>query len=100
MQIPSELSNRENETLRYHMDDPDMDFEAVKNEVKKRVADTRGNAMILSWNDEKNGRFYPTRACGDGKQDVPPWIYYAQVRGSNLTVDVNDGDYIFMMLIF
>lgn len=52
--------------------------------------------MILSWKNGKTGEFYPARECGTQKK--PAWIYYAQVRGANLTININDGEYIFMIL--
>ncbi|SMD01008.1 hypothetical protein SAMN02746065_12074 [Desulfocicer vacuolatum DSM 3385] len=99
MQISPEDNAREKETLQYTIDDPDLDFTMAKNNVKEMVTSTYGNAMILSWKDGTTGKFYPTFACGDGKTNVEPWIYYAQTRGANLTVDVNDGAYVFMILI-
>jgi len=99
MQISPEDNTREKETIQYKIDDPALDFVTAKNNVKKMVTTTYGNAMILSWKDGTTGQFYPTFECGDGKIDVEPWVYYAQARGANLTVNVNDGAYIFMILI-
>ena len=99
MQLPSQATMRENETVPYQIDTPNLDFETAKNQVKTWVTQTYGSAMILSWKDGITGKFYPTFECGDGKIDVPPWVYYARARGANLTVEVNGGDYIFMILI-
>jgi len=52
--------------------------------------------MILSWKNGKTGEFYPNRECGT--QNKPAWIHYAEARGANLTIDINDSDYIFMIL--
>jgi len=99
MQISPETPPRKKEILEYKIDDPALDFATAKNNVKEMVKNTYGDAMILSWKDGRTGQFYPTFACGDGKIDVDPWVYYARARGANLTVNVNDGAYIFMILI-
>jgi hypothetical protein len=44
----------------------------------------------------KDTKYYPTFECGKTKD--PPWIVYARARGANLTVDINQGDYVFMFL--
>ena len=82
MQIPSQASTHKNEKVQYQIDTPNLDFETAKNQVKRWVTDTYGNAMILSWKDGTTGKFYPTFECGDGKKDVPPWIYYCPGKGS------------------
>ncbi|MFK5954547.1 MAG: AF1514 family protein [Desulfobacterium sp.] len=99
MQISPEKNTRKQETIQYKIDDPALDFVMAKNNVKEMVKTTYGNAMILSWKDGTTGHFYPTFECGDGKIDVEPWIYYARARGANLTMNVNDGKYIFMILV-
>jgi hypothetical protein len=52
--------------------------------------------LLLAWNDARAGRFYPTHQCG--KTGEPPWKVYARARGANLTVDINQGDYLFLFL--
>lgn len=99
MRVSSESGDREKEKIEYRIDNPNLDFVTAKNQVKEMVTKTYGDAMILSWKNGITGEFYPTYQCGNGKIDVPPWIYYARARGANLTVNVNEGDYIFMILI-
>ena len=43
-----------------------------------------------------SNEFYPGFECGSG--DKPPWIVFAEARGGNLTIDINDGEYIFIYL--
>lgn len=52
--------------------------------------------MLLSWYDAGAGAGHPNLACGRG--DKPAWIVYAESRGGNLTVVVNDGQYVFYYL--
>jgi hypothetical protein len=63
-----------------------------KKEAKKHCADT----MLLSWYQGKTGEGYPNLECG--KADAPAWVLCAESRGGDLTIDVNDGDYMFFYL--
>jgi hypothetical protein len=52
--------------------------------------------MLLAWFDKKNGRFSPpVECCGDEK---PAWIIYAESRGGNITIDINQEAYVFIYL--
>jgi hypothetical protein len=44
----------------------------------------------------KTGEFYPNVDCGAGKK--PAWIVFAESRGGNLVVNINNGAYIFFFL--
>jgi hypothetical protein len=68
--------------------DPALDFA----EANETVADP----MLLSWYQGKTGESYPNMECGPG--DKPAWIVFAESRGGDLTIDINDGQYIFIFL--
>ncbi len=95
-QIFSEPGNTPYELIKKTIKDLKLDFQQAKDAAKKLALTKCKNCMVLSWKDGKTGEFYPTRECGT--QNKPAWIHYAQVRGANLTIDINDGDYIFMIL--
>nr|WP_320193217.1 AF1514 family protein [uncultured Desulfobacter sp.] len=96
VQILSDPDNTPHEIIEKTVDDPDLNFKQAK-ALAKEIAQQNGkNSMILSWKNGKTGEFYPTRECGTQKK--PAWIYYAQVRGANLTININNGEYIFMIL--
>jgi hypothetical protein len=52
--------------------------------------------MLLSWNNAETGEYYPKTECGHSGR--PPWVVYADARGADLIIDVNDGQYTFMFL--
>ncbi len=52
--------------------------------------------MLLSWKNGKTGETHPDYECG--VNDRPFWIRYAEGRGANLTIDINQGEYVFMVL--
>jgi len=95
-QIFSDPGNTCNEVIKETVDDPELNFQQAKDIAKKIAQKKCNNCMILSWKNGKTGEFYPTRECGTQKK--PAWIYYAQARGANLTIDINNGDYVFMIL--
>jgi hypothetical protein len=52
--------------------------------------------MLLSWYNGKTNESYPNLECGPG--DKPAWIIYAESRGGDLTIDINEGQYVFIYL--
>jgi len=50
--------------------------------------------MLLSWYERKSGRFSPNVACCG--QDEPAWMIYAKNRGARVSVNVNQGEYVFL----
>ncbi len=95
-QIASQSADTSVEYVNIHVDDPGLDFERAKELAKKAVLGKTSMPMLLSWKNGIDGSFYPTFECGKSVQ--PPWVVYAKARGANLTVEINDGDYVFMFL--
>ena len=95
-QIRSQPSDTMVEYINIHLDDPNLDFEKAKELAKKTALGKTPMPMLLSWKNGIDGSFYPTLECGKSSQ--PAWIVFAKARGANLTVDINDGDYVFMFL--
>lgn len=97
VQIDAHLTDRPKQHLKLTLADADLSFEAIMAAAKKRAKDTGADPMLLSWHSGKTGRYWPKTECGAGGKD--PWIVYAESRGCNLTVDVNNGDYVFYYLL-
>lgn len=95
-QIFSDSGNTLHELIKEKIEDPELNFQQAKDAAKKIALTKCKSFMILSWKNGKTGEFYPNRECGT--QNKPAWIYYAEARGANLTIDINDSDYIFMIL--
>lgn len=95
-QIPSQPSDTSIEIIRITSDDPDLDITGAKDLAKETALERTPMPMLLSWNNRKAGTFYPAFECG--KSDKPAWIVFAESRGANLTVDINDGEFTFMFL--
>lgn len=88
--------NQCEEYINMNINLPDLDFAAAKQAAKEKALELCSHPMILSWKNGRTGQTYPDYECGIG--DQPFWIRYARGRGANLTIDINDGEYIFMVL--
>ena len=97
MQIPTSSGDTSPEILDLVISDPDLDFDEARTRAKEAaVQHCEAPPMMLAWHDTKTGTFYPTTQCG--KSDDPPWVVYARARGANLTVSINQGEYVFLFL--
>jgi hypothetical protein len=74
--------------IRIKIDNLDLHFAEAK--------ETCADPMLLSWYQGKIGESYPNLECGPG--DKPAWIVYAESRGGDLTIDINEGQYVFIYL--
>lgn len=96
VQIFSSTENQEKETLHLNITDSDFNFEKAKQMAKEKSLEVCETPMMLSWLNNDTGESYPDYECG--VSDRPFWIRYAEGRGANLTINFNDGKYIFMIL--
>jgi len=78
------------------IDNADLDFEEAKDLAKQKAQETGADPMLLSWYQGKTGESYPNLECGPG--DKPAWITYAESRGGDLTIDINEGQFVFIYL--
>jgi Domain of unknown function (DUF5619) len=70
------------------------DFSIAKSTADQKAKEVLSDPMLLAWFDKKSGKFAPeVVCCGD---DKPTWLVYAESRGGNLAVDINNEDFIFV----
>jgi hypothetical protein len=86
------------ETVKLSIDDPDLDFNIARERAKARAREINRNAMQLAWYNSQTGKGYPDYDCGAGIRSAPCWQVFADSRGANLMIDVNDGTYLFMFI--
>ena len=84
--------------IKIKIDNLDLYFAEAKDIAKQKAKETCADPMLLSWYQGKTGESYPNLECGPG--DKPAWITYAESRGGDLTIDINDGQYVFIYLSF
>ncbi len=82
--------------VKIRIEEEDLDFTGAKDMAKQKAGEFCADPMLLSWFRGKTGEYYPKFECGAG--DKPAWIVFAEARGGDISIDVNDGDYVFIYL--
>jgi hypothetical protein len=82
--------------LKLQIDNPNLEFAEAKDLAKRAAKETCADPMLLSWYQGKTGESYPNLECGS--RDKPAWIVFAESRGGDLTIDINEGQYVFIYL--
>ena len=70
------------------------DFETAWRTAREKAREISPDAMMLSWRNGRTGEFHPRFECG--RDERPAWISGAEAKGANLTVDFNDGEFVFI----
>ena len=82
--------------IKIQIDDPDLNFLKAKDAAKNKAMELAPDPMLLSWYSGRTKEYYPKLECGTW--DKPVWIIFAESRGADIAVSVNDGEYIFLYL--
>jgi len=94
--IKPKIEDYPGQHIMLNIDNADLDFEEATGLAKQKAQETGADPMLLSWYQGKTGESYPNLECGPG--DKPAWITYAESRGGDLTIDINEGQYVFIYL--
>ncbi len=86
------------ETIKLQITDRDLDYEKASDLARIRARAVDKDAMMLAWFNRRSGEGFPDYDCGSGNK--PPWRVFAEARGANLTVNINNGEFIFIYLRF
>ncbi|MFC1835813.1 AF1514 family protein [Thermodesulfobacteriota bacterium] len=70
------------------------DFGAARNIAFDRARSISSDPMLLAWFDKAAGKFSPDVICCNTEK--PSWLVYAESRGGDISVDINDQDYVFV----
>lgn len=82
--------------IKMTIDDPNLDYVQAHALAKEKAREFGDDPMLLAWRQGRTGKTFPDVECGrDGK---PGWILYAESRGADLAIDINDGDFIFIFI--
>jgi hypothetical protein len=92
------VSNEEHlgDVVALNIDDPDLDLEKAKDAAKIKAKEYCKDPMLLSWKNGKTETFFPNFECGSSER--PAWIVFAEARGGDLTINVNNGKFVFIYL--
>ena len=94
--IKPNINDYPGEHIKVETDDPNLDFLKAKDLAKQKAKEYCADPMQLSWFQGETGESYPNLECGPG--DKPAWIVFAESRGGDLTIDINDGQFVFIFL--
>ena len=95
VQIPMTDEEIAHETIQLRIQDADMPFADVRAAARDRAREINPQAMMLAWFNERTGKGYPDYECSSER---PFWEMFAESRGANLRIEVNNGAYVFMFL--
>jgi hypothetical protein len=95
-QIKSLLDDYPFEKVELAVEDPDLDLATASALAREKARAMDPNAMMLSFHSNKTGEYWPKYECGAGGRS--PWIVFAEARGCNLLVDINEGEFQFYYL--
>jgi hypothetical protein len=76
--------------------DGPLDLVRARALAEARARQEAPEPMLLAWYDRDTGAFSPqVTCCGDAK---PAWLIYAESRGGDLVIDINQEAYVFVYL--
>jgi hypothetical protein len=76
--------------------DNDLTFSEAREIADRKAFEINPDAMLLAWFDRKSGTFSPRVECCSDKK--PGWLVYAESRGGEIVIDINDEEYVFVYL--
>lgn len=76
------------------VDDPDLDFPQAEKLARQKAKEVCDEPMLLAWFDRNRGVFSPNLTCCG--EDKPTWLLYAESRGGDIIININELDYVFV----
>lgn len=71
-----------------------LDFARARALAEAQARKAGSEPMLLAWYNGLTGEFSPqVTCCGE---DKPTWLIYAENRGGDLVIDINDEAYVFV----
>jgi hypothetical protein len=80
--------------IKIKIKDDSLDFLSARQLAQQAAKEVAAEPMLLAWYDSMSGRFSPNVTCCSDKK--PGWLVYAETRGGNVTIDINEEQYIFV----
>jgi hypothetical protein len=71
-----------------------LDFPLARTLADRRARELAPEPMLLAWYNGRSGEFSPQVTCCS--DDKPAWLTYAESRGGDLVIDINDEAYVFV----
>ena len=93
---PNDLKAFKGNHIKLSVNNENLDIASATDIAKRKAKELSEDPMLLSWYCGKTGEYYPKTECG--RSDKPPWIIFAESRGADIAININDGEYIFLYL--
>jgi hypothetical protein len=72
----------------------ELDFARARDLADRRARELAADPMLLAWYNRATGAFSPQVTCCS--EDKPAWLTYAESRGGDLVIEINDTAYVFV----
>lgn len=76
------------------MDVAELTFHSARQAADEAARAHDTDPMLISWFEARTGNHSPKVECC--RDDKPGWLAYAQSRGGDLVITVNDLEYVFV----
>ena len=80
--------------IKMKVDRKNLDFTTAKEIADKKVKGLSSDSILLAWYIGKTGEHFPRVECHS--EYKPAWIIYAKIRGNDITIDINEEEYVFI----
>jgi hypothetical protein len=90
MQLKYRLIN----PIKLKIDDDKLNFQMARQIADKRADKLCSNAVMLSWYNGTTGESHPQQK--KRRAGCPGWISYAKKQGGDMTIDINNEQYVFV----
>lgn len=82
--------------VKIRTEQPNLDFMAAQIMADERVKSLCPDPMLVSWYNATTGESHPNVECGPAGK--PGWLNYAESCNCDMTVDINDEQFVFIYL--
>lgn len=82
--------------LKIKTDHSDLDFMDAQSMADEKVKSLCPDPMLVSWYNATTGESHPNVECTSAGK--PGWLNYAESRNCDMTVDINDEQFVFIYL--
>lgn len=74
--------------------DSRLDYDQAREIADRKASEAVPDPMLMAWYEKRTGRFSPQVECCS--EEKPGWLVYAESRGGDIIVDINDQEYVFV----
>ena len=96
MTSPAKMENFWGNNIHMAVETAELDFAKAKDMAKAKAMELSDDPMLLSWYNGQNGDYFPKVECGN--RDKPVWLVFAESRGADMAININEGEFIFLYL--